>query len=373
AKKGRSTLLYDNNKFRESYVLKSGESDHFHPSPPLSRRRPAAVSPALASTSPSARAHVVSPSAAAVSPALAAASPSPAAVSLKPTTTSPAFAAIPTSQELSLTPLALSSTCPSDSQTTLASSTLSPSSHIQDLEAENNILREEVSKLKDRITITTRCSPPAAPSTMDIAPQDHLEVMEAEIKCLKDEAKIYKERHEGSSHEWKVQINKKHRPRQVNNKNKCFSQQDPEYKKVTKNNSNTSKNNLKTPNAITKETAKNKHTENKHKTKNFKKQQNLPPIIFQNVHIESDSHDRHIAGLLQGIIGPSPKVTAVVKPGAKFLSVTSDTLPPPHTCTIIIAGTNDVAAGEHTSLLNIYGIVQQSTYLEVPLLGYFTS
>ncbi|KAG8256430.1 hypothetical protein J6590_068680 [Homalodisca vitripennis] len=122
-----------------------------------------------------------------------------------------------------------------------------------------------------------------------------LEVMEEEIKCLKDEAKIYKERHEGSSHEWKVQINKKHRPRQVNNKNKCFSQQDPESK--------------------------------------------------------NESHGRHIAGLLQGITGPSPRVTTVVKPRAKFLSMTSDTLPPPHTCTIIIAGTNDVAVGEYTTLL----------------------
>ncbi|KAG8301740.1 hypothetical protein J6590_046868 [Homalodisca vitripennis] len=93
------------------------------------------------------------------------------------------------------------------------------------------------------------------------------------------------------------------------------------------------------------------HAENKHKTTKFKKQQNLPPIIFQNVYIESDSHCRYIAGLLQGIIGLSPRVTAVVKPGAKFLSVTSDTLPPPHTCTIIIAGTNDIAAGEHTTLL----------------------
>ncbi|KAG8274058.1 hypothetical protein J6590_008185 [Homalodisca vitripennis] len=53
----------------------------------------------------------------------------------------------------------------------------------------------------------------------------------------------------------------------------------------------------------------------------------------------------------KGIISLSPRVTAVVKSGAKLLSVTSDTLPPPHTCTIIIAGTNDVAAGEHTTLL----------------------
>ncbi|KAG8321074.1 hypothetical protein J6590_054212 [Homalodisca vitripennis] len=37
------------------------------------------------------------------------------------------------------------------------------------------------------------------------------------------------------------------------------------------------------------------------------------------------------------------------KLGAKLLSVTSDTLTPPGTCTI--AGSNDVAAGEHATLL----------------------
>ncbi|KAG8251226.1 hypothetical protein J6590_083886 [Homalodisca vitripennis] len=66
---------------------------------------------------------------------------------------------------------------------------------------------------------------------------------------------------------------------------------------------------------------------------------------------ESYSHGHHIAGLLQGVVGLRPRVTAVVKPGANLLSVTSNTLPPPHTCTIIISGTNDVAAGEHTTLL----------------------
>ncbi|KAG8256490.1 hypothetical protein J6590_067316 [Homalodisca vitripennis] len=68
---------------------------------------------------------------------------------------------------------------------------------------------------------------------------------------------------------------------------------------------------------------------------------------------ESDSHGRHIAGLLQGILGLRPMVTAVVKPGAKLLSVTSDTLPPPHTYTITIAGTNDVAAVIIEALLRI--------------------
>ncbi|KAG8251112.1 hypothetical protein J6590_094247, partial [Homalodisca vitripennis] len=67
--------------------------------------------------------------------------------------------------------------------------------------------------------------------------------------------------------------------------------------------------------------------------------------------MKSDSHGHHIAGLLQGIIGLRPKITAVVKPGAKLLGVTSDTLPLLNTCTVLIVLTNDVAAGEDTTLL----------------------
>ncbi|KAG8329374.1 hypothetical protein J6590_087921 [Homalodisca vitripennis] len=129
AKKGRSTLLYDNNKFRESYVLKSGEiiwrclgrsckaivrtdasrtavtvsnGKHTGPHPVTMRSLMSpgsgtssgivSSSPSPATTSPASA--VVSPSAAAVSRALAIASPSPATTLPVPAVVSPSAAAV---------------------------------------------------------------------------------------------------------------------------------------------------------------------------------------------------------------------------------------------------------------------------------------
>ncbi|KAG8322398.1 hypothetical protein J6590_022850 [Homalodisca vitripennis] len=62
----------------------------------------------------------------------------------------------------------------------------------------------------------------------------------------------------------------------------------------------------------------------------------------KSVTIEGDSYARHIAGLLA-------KQVEFCKPGAKFLEVTA-TNSPPSDCLVLIAGTNDVAAGEQRNI-----------------------
>ncbi|KAG8248928.1 hypothetical protein J6590_030955 [Homalodisca vitripennis] len=69
----------------------------------------------------------------------------------------------------------------------------------------------------------------------------------------------------------------------------------------------------------------------------------------KSITIEGDSHARHIAGLLAKQVGPATIVREFCKPGAKFLEVTA-TNSPPSDCLVLIAGTNDVAAGEQRNI-----------------------
>ncbi|KAG8334342.1 hypothetical protein J6590_092536 [Homalodisca vitripennis] len=70
---------------------------------------------------------------------------------------------------------------------------------------------------------------------------------------------------------------------------------------------------------------------------------------MKSVTIEGDSHARHIVGLLAKQIGPATIVREFCKPGAKFLEVTATNFPPSD-CLVLIAGTNDVAAGEQRNI-----------------------
>lgn len=67
-------------------------------------------------------------------------------------------------------------------------------------------------------------------------------------------------------------------------------------------------------------------------------------LSFPSVHIEGDSHARHLAGLVQQLV--TTPVTGVCKPGARLVDVTSGSPPPPESCAVMFAGANDVASGE---------------------------
>ncbi|KAG8310946.1 hypothetical protein J6590_053447 [Homalodisca vitripennis] len=90
-------------------------------------------------------------------------------------------------------------------------------------------------------------------------------------------------------------------------------------------------------------------------------------LILQSILIRGDSHTRHIAGLTRGLVDSSTSITGVCKPGARLLAIVSlpQLTPPPAStvgldqpasppgprlhCEVLIAGTNDLATGaQHT-------------------------
>ncbi|KAG8314768.1 hypothetical protein J6590_085177 [Homalodisca vitripennis] len=77
------------------------------------------------------------------------------------------------------------------------------------------------------------------------------------------------------------------------------------------------------------------------------------PIPFESVVIEGDKHVRHIAGMTSQLPSRRVSVTGVCKPGARLLHITSSQ-PQPVTkgtrCSVLIAGTNDLAAGEQRNI-----------------------
>ncbi|KAG8304436.1 hypothetical protein J6590_093693 [Homalodisca vitripennis] len=76
-------------------------------------------------------------------------------------------------------------------------------------------------------------------------------------------------------------------------------------------------------------------------------------IPFESVVIEGDSHVRHIAGMTSQLLFRRVSVTVVCKPGARLLQITSSQ-PQQVTrgtrCSVLIAGTNDLAVGEQRNI-----------------------
>ncbi|KAG8241255.1 hypothetical protein J6590_090815 [Homalodisca vitripennis] len=65
-----------------------------------------------------------------------------------------------------------------------------------------------------------------------------------------------------------------------------------------------------------------------------------------------DSNTRFLARIVQRRVSSAAKVTGICKPGAKLLNVTSSSPSPPSSCFILLARTNDIAAGESHNIYN---------------------
>ncbi|KAG8314259.1 hypothetical protein J6590_096793 [Homalodisca vitripennis] len=72
----------------------------------------------------------------------------------------------------------------------------------------------------------------------------------------------------------------------------------------------------------------------------------IKKLLFPAVYVEGDRHVRHLIGLVRQRVSPSTRVGGTCRPGAKLLTVTDSSLPPPGSCYVLFAGTNDVAADE---------------------------
>ncbi|KAG8320698.1 hypothetical protein J6590_062589 [Homalodisca vitripennis] len=109
-------------------------------------------------------------------------------------------------------------------------------------------------------------------------------------------------------------------------------------------------------------------TSNSRQNKKYKAQKHRLPLAkhtlnLQSILIRGDSHTRHIAGLTRGLVDSSTSITGVCKPGARLLHIVSlpQLTPPPAStvgldqpasplgprrhCEVLIAGTNDLATG----------------------------
>ncbi|KAG8296969.1 hypothetical protein J6590_045811 [Homalodisca vitripennis] len=102
------------------------------------------------------------------------------------------------------------------------------------------------------------------------------------------------------------------------------------------------------------------HEQNKNKHKRLKKQPkqktrntetSVTPVVFSTVTVEGDSHVRSLAGLVQSVVTVETSVLGVCKPGAELLGVVEGGQPPlPGSCYVLIAGANDVGAGESSTI-----------------------
>ncbi|KAG8309088.1 hypothetical protein J6590_094322 [Homalodisca vitripennis] len=105
---------------------------------------------------------------------------------------------------------------------------------------------------------------------------------------------------------------------------------------------------------------KKKHEQNKNKQKRQKKQPKLKtrntqtsvtPVVFSTVTVEGDSHVRSLAGPVQSLVTAKTSVFGVCKPGAGLLGVVEGGQSPlPGSCCVLIAGANDVGAGESSPI-----------------------
>ncbi|KAG8335273.1 hypothetical protein J6590_072669 [Homalodisca vitripennis] len=162
-----------------------------------------------------------------------------------------------------------------------------------------------------------------------------VEVLEAELRTLRG-TRCGKCGGEDGGSEWTVQRGKG-RPLQINNRFAALKTDIQESGNKNKN--------YKGPKL---ERRPNTAPRKKAQQPVFKTKASLP---FHTVWINGDSHGRNIAELVQSMVTRDTTVEGACRPGAKLQTVNSDATPPPGSCYVLIAGTNDLAAGQQ---YNIY-------------------
>ncbi|KAG8276382.1 hypothetical protein J6590_066743 [Homalodisca vitripennis] len=83
------------------------------------------------------------------------------------------------------------------------------------------------------------------------------------------------------------------------------------------------------------------------KKKNARKKTRLKKTIlpFKNVTVLGDSHSRHLSAIMRAQTAGHTSIIGVCKPGAGLLHIAPSHAPPENHCYVLVAGTNDLAAG----------------------------
>ncbi|KAG8310731.1 hypothetical protein J6590_058129 [Homalodisca vitripennis] len=179
-----------------------------------------------------------------------------------------------------------------------------------------------------------------------------IQVLEAELECLRSECKLCMCKNSGP---WSTYVKKRSLPIYLQNKFLPLDLDNNERKtnKLEKRQSTQNKNKKKKKKKVNTGTG---HWQTKKKKDHAplnvepKSIEQVPSeIIFSSMLIVGDSHGRHLAGMVQDLIGRGPKVTGVCKPGAGLLDVASSR-PSSDDFTVLIAGTNDIANGQRSNI-----------------------
>lgn len=91
-------------------------------------------------------------------------------------------------------------------------------------------------------------------------------------------------------------------------------------------------------------------TKSKNKTDSSKRMNSTKSISFpfKRVTLLSDSHGRHLAGLLKKKVPEGTEITGIVKPGGKYSDIMPKRFTPnPNECFIVMAGSNDLSSEEN--------------------------
>ncbi|KAG8260085.1 hypothetical protein J6590_104783 [Homalodisca vitripennis] len=186
-----------------------------------------------------------------------------------------------------------------------------------------------------------------------------IEVLEAEVAALRAEKKTCECFKEGDG-EWTIQKNRKLHIKLQNRyhllpeeKNTIPSRSKTINKKIEKQEVNKNiKSNSKNINKAKKKQHARRKNNNRVKTSQLQSDNmgSRKTLDFSSVVIEGDSHARGLAALLQQRVDRRTSVTGICKPGAKLGAVTSASPPPSRSCCVILAGTNDIAAGESQTI-----------------------
>lgn len=84
------------------------------------------------------------------------------------------------------------------------------------------------------------------------------------------------------------------------------------------------------------------------------------PVPFRNISITGDSHARGLSTLMAPLVHNTTKVHGICKPGGGLLNIVPTSDLPQKSCLVLMAGSNDVAAGRaYTVFRNLEGILQR--------------
>ncbi|KAG8305682.1 hypothetical protein J6590_064473 [Homalodisca vitripennis] len=161
-----------------------------------------------------------------------------------------------------------------------------------------------------------------------------IEVLEAELKCLREREES-KQPHTSPTHAPQITVGNRYMALSDLNDEDTAS-----FTVVRRKKKNARK---KTTNKKQKHISSKKHDHDTKSKKHTKLKKTILP--FKNVTVLGDSHSRHLSAIMRAQTAGHTNIIGVCKPGAGLLQIAPSHAPPENHCYVLVAGTNDLAAG----------------------------